>query len=74
MELVNELTMFVGVVALHYQHHGVDNGVPQLPQTYSPLTSMKQTMLTTEQINKKQNCQSHHWYIRTDKKKYIKIE
>ena len=24
------LTMFVGVVALHYQHH---NGVPQLPQT-----------------------------------------
>ena len=33
------LTMFVGVVALRYQHHthhlGVDNGVPQLPQTLS---------------------------------------
>ena len=30
------LTIFVGVVALRYQHHttsGVDNGVPQLPQT-----------------------------------------
>ena len=36
------LTMFVGVVTLHYQHHttnliivlcGVDNRVPQLPQT-----------------------------------------
>ena len=33
------LTMFVGVVALRYQHRtthvvcGVDNGVPQLPQT-----------------------------------------
>ena len=26
------LTMFVGVVALRYQH-GVDSGVPQLPQT-----------------------------------------
>ena len=30
--------MFLGVVALRYQHHttllcGVDNGVPQLPQT-----------------------------------------
>ena len=26
-------TMFVGVVALRYQHHTIDNGVPQLPQT-----------------------------------------
>ena len=27
------LTMFVGIVALHYQHDNNDNGVPQLPQT-----------------------------------------
>ena len=27
------LTMFVGVVALRYQQVGVDNEVPQLPQT-----------------------------------------
>ena len=27
------LTMFVRVVALRYQHHTIDNGVPQLPQT-----------------------------------------
>ena len=37
--------MFVGAVALRYQHHttgcGVDNGVPQPPQTsQSPLTNL----------------------------------
>ena len=31
--------MFVGVVALRCQHCGVDNGVPLLPQTLSPLTT-----------------------------------
>ena len=35
------VTMFVGVAALRYQHltthWGVDNGVPQLPQTQQEL-------------------------------------
>ena len=29
----SNLTTFVEAVALHYQHMGVDTGVPQLPQT-----------------------------------------
>ena len=35
------LTTYVEAVALHYQHVGVENGVPQLSQTsQSPLTSI----------------------------------
>ena len=39
--------MFVGVVTPRYQHISVENGVPQLPQTYiqSPLTKYTLTYI-----------------------------
>ena len=45
--------MFVGVVALRYQHHTthvVDNWVPQLPQTYSQSHNSQSPLTTANHV------------------------